>query len=349
MESRNLDFLRTVAVSMVVISHLAVNRGNPVFAGLELSMLGQLGVCIFFVHTSWVLMLSLKRQSNVKSFYLRRFFRIYPLSIFTVFVIWFFGLPMLHCLSPMKAVSLDPQQIVANFGLFQNFYKANSILGPLWSLPVEVQMYITLPFFFFFAKSRKTPFGLMAIWAVAATLLFWVVPIIDAVNKNTLAYYQIPNILHWSPCFIAGVVAYKISETQDKRNLPSWILPVLIAFLAFSYMHSWEFTKNYFITITLAMTLPFIKEIQSGFTSKVCKTIAKYSYSIYLLHYFSLWFTYEVYKVSNFGLGLIVFFASLGVFSFAAFHLIEDPFIKLGNKLAFRFVRPLPKITKKAA
>lgn len=51
----------------------------------------QMGVLTFFVHTSMVLMLSLGRtrlegKALFHSFYLRRFFRIYPLAIFCVTV-----------------------------------------------------------------------------------------------------------------------------------------------------------------------------------------------------------------------------------------------------------------------
>jgi peptidoglycan/LPS O-acetylase OafA/YrhL len=87
-ESSNLDFLRAVAVLAVYFAHLshALNLYNP-------GSLGRFGVLIFFVHTSCVLMFSLQRLSSsgftndsrlTAAFWIRRFFRIYPLSIICI-------------------------------------------------------------------------------------------------------------------------------------------------------------------------------------------------------------------------------------------------------------------------
>ena len=59
---------------------------------------GRLGVLIFFVHTSLVLMLSMERgklrsKELYLNFYIRRIFRIYPLSIVAVLMVITFELP----------------------------------------------------------------------------------------------------------------------------------------------------------------------------------------------------------------------------------------------------------------
>lgn len=47
----NLDLVRAVAVLMVVGAHLAWFHGNVRFGFFEPSLLGRLGVVIFFVHS----------------------------------------------------------------------------------------------------------------------------------------------------------------------------------------------------------------------------------------------------------------------------------------------------------
>ena len=89
----NLDLLRTVAVTLVFVDHLA---GAADFRGL--GDIGRLGVLIFFVHTSLVLMLSLERLglSGFRlyfTFLVRRIFRIYPLSILVVLTVVLFRDP----------------------------------------------------------------------------------------------------------------------------------------------------------------------------------------------------------------------------------------------------------------
>ena len=53
----NLDFLRSVAVLLVVYAHTLLYCGRLDLIGWA----GLIGVCLFFVHTSLVLMWSLER------------------------------------------------------------------------------------------------------------------------------------------------------------------------------------------------------------------------------------------------------------------------------------------------
>ena len=84
-DSPNLDALRACAVGFVVLSHI------PYFVGWEdpgwyrIKALGHLGVAMFFVHTTLVLMMSLERSGHAAGpFLIRRFFRIFPLSMAVV-------------------------------------------------------------------------------------------------------------------------------------------------------------------------------------------------------------------------------------------------------------------------
>src|SRR6476646_7615937 len=80
--SANLDLLHSFAVTLVVGFHLA-KFFNFRFAGLRITDFGLLGVMLFFVHTTLVLMFSLERQSARPGaplflpFIVRRCFRIY--------------------------------------------------------------------------------------------------------------------------------------------------------------------------------------------------------------------------------------------------------------------------------
>src|SRR5437899_9089949 len=100
-DSPNLDFLRANAVLMVLAFHVLGSFGIRRAGPFNLEAMGQLGVLLFFVHTSFVLMLSLERQVAQYGqrrlflvFMARRLFRIYPLSIFVVGAIALFRLPL---------------------------------------------------------------------------------------------------------------------------------------------------------------------------------------------------------------------------------------------------------------
>ncbi len=94
LESANLDVLRSFAVLSVYFGHLI----QVLFDRPELFVIQNTGVLVFFVHTSLVLMLSIERlQVSTKSFvipfYVRRLFRIYPLSITVVIFLTLFKIP----------------------------------------------------------------------------------------------------------------------------------------------------------------------------------------------------------------------------------------------------------------
>src|SRR5262249_43650443 len=99
MDSPNLDFLRANAVLMVLVFHVLGFFGIRQAGLLIFEAVGLLGVLFFFVHTFFVLMFSLERQLARRGrlrlfliFFLRGFFRFYPLTIFIVGVFVFFRL-----------------------------------------------------------------------------------------------------------------------------------------------------------------------------------------------------------------------------------------------------------------
>ena len=80
--SANLDFLRTVAVLLVLAQHLCTRLHVEHIGWAPTTSLGPFGVLLFFVHTSLVLMSSMERSGLsgvllLKDFYIRRIFRIY--------------------------------------------------------------------------------------------------------------------------------------------------------------------------------------------------------------------------------------------------------------------------------
>src|SRR6185436_10342900 len=98
-----------------------------------------------------------------RRFYIRRAFRIYPLSIFTVLVLVALQIP-----HPIGVAYDAPSQskIWSSLLLIQNITNTGEIITPMWSLPFEVQMYLLLPFIYALGKRFRNQ-ALMLSIAVA--------------------------------------------------------------------------------------------------------------------------------------------------------------------------------------
>src|ERR1700674_5573689 len=175
--SRNLDLLRSFAVMLVVGFHLA-KFFNWRFEKLRVTDFGLLGVMLFFVHTTLVLMFSLERQSAGSStslfvpFMVRRCFRIYPLAILVVTFVFLFHIPSDLQFGRFNLLHQSAGNFLANLLLIQNVTRQKANPGILWSLPLELQMYLVLPALFLFTNWIKTSWGVIAFWWSAVALWF---------------------------------------------------------------------------------------------------------------------------------------------------------------------------------
>jgi peptidoglycan/LPS O-acetylase OafA/YrhL len=90
--------------------------------------------------------------------------------------------------------------------------------------------------------------------------------------------------------------------------------------------------------LLLGLAIPQFGEIPWTWLKKVCKTIAKYSYGIYLSHMFVMSIAFVVIHNHFAQWSLFLFFAAL--LPYAMYHLIENPGIQLGKKFANRVLQP---------
>jgi peptidoglycan/LPS O-acetylase OafA/YrhL len=336
-DSTNLDFLRSVAVLLVFWVHLYdIWTGTGKNWGFVWHI-GQLGVLMFFVHTCLVLMWSLERSSLEGwrlfiSFYLRRAFRLYPLSIVCVLLAYYFD------------AHWEPVNLWQNLTLTQNLFFTDHpvfppTLTPLWSLPLEVEMYAVLPLLFLIFRKRSVK--LLAItWSVSVVMAF----IQPELGDRFL-------ILRYVPCFLGGVMAWRLMRERDRARLPAWLWPLGILTVSIIWMTA---TGKYLplgiatFGLCLGLLIPLFREIPWSAVTTVSRLVARYSYGIYLTHFPIMVFVLSSPKDPRFkvihqlprlkhyarpvNLSLIVVLTAVA--SLALYHLIENPGIRVGQKVA---------------
>ncbi len=313
-ESANLDLLRSVAVLSVYVHHVWKSAvGNE--SGFSWR-LGQLGVAIFFVHTALVLMWSAERLQGpalnlIKTFYIRRAFRIYPLSIFCVAVTYW--------LFPHR---WDHFTLGTNLTLTQNLFFRPDMIYVLWSLPLEVQMYLFLPILFLFCRKRPL-FWVFLIWIASVGLAL--------LQQATSARL---DVFSYTPNFLGGIIAWRLMSKSDTKYLPGWLWIPVIPIVSTVWMISPRDNNmpyRWMFGLVLGLAIPWFREIPFGWLRKPSQIIAKYSYGIYLSHTTVVWFALTVlasYSAAVRWGVLIVLSAAVPV---VLYHCIEAPMISLGK------------------
>jgi peptidoglycan/LPS O-acetylase OafA/YrhL len=335
-ESPNLDFLRSAAVIFVTAFHLQLlfeKRQSPYVAHLQLfHSIGNWGVLIFFVHTSLVLMFSLERQRlrfegapAYLPFMVKRVFRIYPLSVFIVLLVTTLRLPVAEFTKgTLEAVHLHWTGVLANLLLLQNLTHTDSVIVPLWSLPYEMQMYLFLPFLFLLVyRTRRA-------WPV---LVLWMVAVFGGMHSARLEKYGFPDFILYIPYFLSGVFAYSLSKSW-KLKIPAYLWPVAIALLTAAYLERPVLRNSWFCCLALGLLIPQFKEITNLVVRKTFHTIARYSYGIYLTHFISLWLAFQAFSSIPLWSRWTIFLVTLVAFPYFSYHVIEQPMIDLGEKVA---------------
>jgi len=312
----NLDLLRAVAVMLVLLAHIA---GYTIQTSRTSYAMGQLGVMLFFVHTSLVLMQSLERQQLAgaalfRKFYLQRAFRIYPLAIVMLLGIYL-----------LMDEPWTRFELLANLLLVQNLVYARYMSSVLWSLCLEVQMYLVLPFLFLFFRARPLRW-LLALWAVSIPLAL--------LQPHVSARL---NVIEFAPCFLAGALAWRM---QGRERWPAWLWPLVLAAACLAFVAYAEPRSNNYgrwaVSLAVGLAIPWMRQLAAPALNRACQAVARYSYGIYLFHPPILWLSFRTmeafHPLLQWGtlLSLLVALPCLG------YHVVELPMIQLGARWSER-------------
>jgi peptidoglycan/LPS O-acetylase OafA/YrhL len=321
-ESTNLDLLRAFAVLCVYFSHLPLSQTG--FFYTVQRHLATDGVLIFFVHTSLVLMRSLDRTRSrftFSSFYIRRAFRIYPLTWFGVALVVSLSLGEPgHVYHP-----IGMRGLAANVFLVQNITHSRDVIATLWSLAWEVQMYIALPVVWLLLRcSASSTVLAVAIWLV-----------------SMLASLNLSHGLEYPALFLGGVVAWSI-ERRLSPVFPAFLWPASVCILlvvrsfvrqGFDFYLPRNMLVDAFSCLTLGLLLPWFLDLSPSALTRFSHLVARYSFGIYLFHLPIMWLCFDKFaNVPFVGRLTLLIFLSI-VVPVLGYHALEEPMIRLGKTL----------------
>jgi peptidoglycan/LPS O-acetylase OafA/YrhL len=232
-----LDVLRGLAALAVVFNHF----GYFVPAGLKNPVNhwvnpGDYGVFVFFIISGYIVPASLERKGSVRTFWVSRIFRLYPLYLLAVAIA--LALYSLH-VGGLRGEGADPEtSILSQMLMMSNVLAGENLPNVVWSLSYEMIFYLLLTALFMARVHRRSSRYALA-FAVAAVGLGGLLP--QAYFTNNL----------WSPRAIALaadlVVLTGLAFAVAMRGMPRLVGAILaamvgLALLAFNgtWLGPWE-------------------------------------------------------------------------------------------------------------
>jgi peptidoglycan/LPS O-acetylase OafA/YrhL len=354
-----LDGWRAVAILLVLLEHgsesIASASGNAVFYKFKAAQCGLLGVHVFFGISGFLitsLFLDEERRNgmiNLKSFYVRRFFRIMPAAILLLLLA---GVLALWGIIPVNAV----QWFSALF-FFANYTPGphSWFVGHFWSLAVEEHFYFLWPMAFLaLATIRRR-----AAAAITVALLIALWRLLDFkydITPNLYGYRLEHTDMQGDGLLWGAALALLNADEKWRprlhRCLSSWIVWVLPIFLICKYAGVFGGIERRLLAVeAVAIPLMLLATVvhQQGTTSKILEStplryLGKLSYSIYLWQQLFLcpdrWRSAELGSLQTFPLNLLFAFTLAAL----SYYIVERPFRTFGHQIA-RHVGLRQKIT----
>ena len=351
--SSNLDLIRLITASAVIFGHAyLLNRvAEPKVFG---EGVGLLRVKVFFVISGALLARSWMRDPHLGRYLARRALRILPaLFVVVLFCAFILG-PLVSDLgvreyfsAPLLFEYLSNLRFEMRYylpGVFEQNPYPRSVNGSLWSLSVEVLMYLVLPLWLWVGVKLRAP-RLMAwagVIAICAWSLYWahVTPPHGMVRIYGTSMRQ---AVHLAPFFMIGAL-YGVHGWHKRLSL-QWALGGAVLLTFFTPTGALVTVASFLLLPYAVLALAFAKDPTfAGFSR-----FGDYSYGIYLWGFpvqqllIMLWGG-PMHPLLNFALALPI---SLGLAALS-WHGVEKVFMRLRPETpdppaAHAGVVPLPR------
>lgn len=345
---KDIQGLRALAFLLVFIFHLNSQWLSGGFIGVDIFF-----VISGFLMTSIVLAQKEKGSFNFYKFYLQRIKRIVPaqfvmLLFVAVFSLYFYLYSDIETLRRWFVSSaLFLSNIVFAYG--DNYFGAKSTQNPVlhtWSLSIEMQFYLFLPFLLMFLKNKYLK-------AIVTILII----ILTAYSSYQIFTHGTQPTMYFSllarvPEFLLGVI-FAIASRKNSLGKNASVFTtvtglVLIILSAILIDESSQFPGIIALIPCLGTVLILISaetNFTKLFSNKVSVYIGELSYSLYLWHWpimALLRYSNDQYKFTTQEmLGVTLFTA---VFAWLSHRYVESYFRTMDNKAFFKNFIPLSVI-----
>ncbi len=360
-----LDVLRLFAFLFVFFVHrldLAPIDSNQYYWAYHISLVGNYGVPLFFFLSAFLITELLSREQekfgaiNVKSFYIRRMLRIWPL-----YFIFFFGMVILT-----STTSIFGSKIPASAQLAFSFFSGNwyitfnkwqsYCINPLWSVSVEEQLYIILPLVISFFGKRG-----LKIFSCCALIFAYIAIIYYALNPTLKFSGQWTNSFVQFQFFAAGILSsIYLKDGQSNWNFIKrfsifilgyvcWLTASIVCEINADAPHLATIAQSVLgwllVLIGVICFFMALYGASSKFMPKIIVYLGRISYGLYVCHITMYWIIFSIFKnelkfvSSKLGIvewqnevGIVLTFILAVLFATLSYHFFEKHFLRLKKR-----------------
>ena len=333
-----LDGLRAIGVMLVILYHCDVPYVN-----------GALGVEMFFVLSgfliTWLLLREYDRDGSVslRAFYLRRSLRIFP--AFYAFFAFALALELAHGRKPPFG------EVASVFGYVGNYYSAlvhpkDAFLAQTWSLAIEEQFYLLWPAVFLFLVARKRNLEGALLAVIGCEWIYRVGLQAAGVNQTYIYHAFDARLDHLMVgCLLAVLLHARSWEAVWRAVCASQALAVVsIGLLTLSALVDlrWVAYRNtvgfavepVIVAVLIVQLITFHRRVLwSWIQWPVVRFMGRISYSLYLYQQLTLSVPDRWFGSSPTPAKVLVAMAITVAFGCASYYGIEQPFMRLKNRL----------------
>ena len=232
-----LDLLRGLAALAVVFDHLSYHVLQHVRAIVyHWFDAGNYGVFVFFIISGYIVPASLERKGSVRTFWVSRLFRLYPLYLLAVGIA--VALYLLH-FGSLRGEGSDPAaSILSQLLMMSNVLGGQNLPSVVWSLSYEMVFYLLLTALFIARVHKRSSWYALA-FAAAAVAIGGVLP--QAYLTHNVAT---PRLIALTAdlAVLAGLALAVVLRGMSRLLGAGIAAVVAVALLAFngSWIYPWE-------------------------------------------------------------------------------------------------------------
>ena len=328
-----LDYLRGIAAFGIMIYHYLSWTYGDFSVNSLFGKIGLYGVSVFYILSGLTLQINYGQNHfnlvNMKRFFIKRIFRIFPLLILAIFL----------TISINRSVPDFYTLIINLTGIFGFIDWNNWIAIGSWSIGNELVFYAVFPFLIILTqKNKKLFFILLFLFLIIYIFFAWRL-IVDNLSFQKYYVHPLNQILLFALGILIGVMKLNIQKLFA-------LFLLLTSMLIFYFLQSsgvqvilvtkWDRIILTSVCFLIVFALFHLENYKNLKILKPFSLLGDISYSVYLLNpicYTLTGLVFQYYFNENYPILKIILAVILNlILSYFVFNYFEKKFVKIGKK-----------------